>query len=129
MKRKKNSLVPLEASILSAGLELRMRGNEEFHGYALAKAIREQENARTLKAHGTLYRALERLRQAELVEARWEDPLVAEEEARPRRRLYRVTPAGEAKLAEHQRMADRTAPEPRPRTMIPCMSLGRVSLR
>ena len=41
-----------------------------------------------------------RLEGGGLLESRWEDPELAVEEGRPRRRLYRVTPLGARALAE-----------------------------
>ena len=49
---------------------------------------------------GTVYPALRRLEAAELLTARWEDDASAEEEKRPPRRYYQLTPAGLEKLAE-----------------------------
>ena len=99
MRRKAGSLIPIEVSILEAGIELRLRGTESFHGFLIAKEIKDREEARLLTAHGTLYRALERLAQMGLLESEWEDPLVAAAESRPRRRFYWVTAAGETALA------------------------------
>ena len=76
------------------------RGEPEFHGYGVAKELRDREGARRLTAHGTLYRALDRLEQAGLLASRWEDPFVAADEGRPRRRLYRLTAAGERAASE-----------------------------
>jgi DNA-binding PadR family transcriptional regulator len=94
MRRKQDALVPLEVAILRAGLGLRTSGQAEFHGYAVAKEISEGTEARRLTAHGTLYRALERLEQRQMLESRLEDPDVASQENRPRRRLYTVTALG-----------------------------------
>ena len=80
---------------MSAGLGLRNTGEPEFYGFQLAKELREQDEARRLTAHGTLYKALDRMERAGLVESRWEAPEIAVEQGRPRRRLYRVTPNGE----------------------------------
>lgn len=99
MRRKPGTLLPLERSIIEAALALAHAGGERAHGYQLARAIREREGARLLTAHGTLYKALDRMEAAGLLESRWEDPLAAAAEHRPRRRLYRVTAAGEAALA------------------------------
>ncbi len=98
MRRKPGTLVPLEVSILSAGVALALGGEREFHGYAVARELRSSEEARRLTAHGTLYRALERLEQAGLLISRLEDPEAAAAEQRPRRRLYHVTAAGEQAL-------------------------------
>ena len=100
MRRKAGSLVPLELSILEAGIELVVRGAPYFHGFLIAKEIKEREDARLLTAHGTLYKALDRMQKAGLIESEWEDPATAAAEGRPRRRLYRVTATGEAALAK-----------------------------
>jgi DNA-binding PadR family transcriptional regulator len=60
----------------------------------------EREAARRLTAHGTLYKALERLERAGLLTSTWEDPAVAADQGRPRRRLYQVTALGERALAQ-----------------------------
>lgn len=98
MRRKANTLLPIEVSILAAGIELLRRGQQEFHGFAVAREIKEQEGARLLTAHDTLYKALDRMERSGLLTSRWEDPLLAAVESRPRRRLYRVTPEGELAL-------------------------------
>ena len=99
MRRKPGTLMPIEVSILTAGVALAFGGAPEFHGYAVARELKDREEARRLTAHGTLYRALERLEQAGLLISRLEDPEVAAAEQRPRRRLYHVTGVGEAALA------------------------------
>jgi DNA-binding PadR family transcriptional regulator len=103
MRRKPGTLLPIEIAILLAGVDLLGRGQAEFHGYAVAKEIRESEEARRLTAHGTLYRALERLETAGMLESQLEDADVAATENRPRRRLYRVTAVGEASAVEHRK--------------------------
>jgi PadR family transcriptional regulator PadR len=100
MRRKPGSIVPTEHAVLEAGLHLHAAGTAEFHGYMLAKQMRDDDAARRLIAHGTLYKALERLAGMGLLESRWEDPAIAAEESRPRRRFYRVTGAGVKALAE-----------------------------
>lgn len=104
MKRKPGSLLPLEARILASGLALRSQGQPDFHGFSVAKEIQADSGARRLTAHGTLYKALDRLEKAGLVRSRWEDPEAAAREKRPRRRLYEVTPTGERALAETARV-------------------------
>ena len=99
MRRKPGTLVPIEVSILAAGVALALGGEPEFHGYAVARELKEREEARRLTAHGTLYRALERLEKAGLLLSRLEEPDTAAAEQRPRRRLYHVTAAGQAALA------------------------------
>ena len=100
MRRKPGSIVPTERAVLEAGLHLHALGTGEFHGYLLAKQMRDDEAARRLIAHGTLYKALDRMQKAGLLESEWEDPAKAAADGRPRRRLYRVTAAGEAALAK-----------------------------
>jgi PadR family transcriptional regulator, regulatory protein PadR len=99
MRRRTGSLIPLEADILAAGLDLHRRGDDAFHGFQLAKHLRDTDGAQRLTAHGTLYKALGRLRDAGLLDARWEDPDAAADDGRPRRRLYEVTGAGQKALA------------------------------
>lgn len=55
---------------------------------------------RTGMPSGTVYPTLARLKEAGLVEARWEDARVAEREGRPRRRYYGVTTEGLSALAD-----------------------------
>jgi DNA-binding PadR family transcriptional regulator len=115
MRRKAGTLVPLERDILDAALSLRGMGVHEAHGFLLARTIGEGSGARRLTAYGTLYKALDRLERAGYLESRWEDPTYAAEASRPRRRLYRVTAAGEAALAAAH--ADEApAAQPRPAT-------------
>jgi len=100
MRRKPGALVPLEVVILDVGLTLLNQGEDEFHGYQLAREMKQLAGDRFRTAYGTLYRALGRMEQAGLLGSRWEDPAVAETEGRPRRRLYRVTASGEAAFRE-----------------------------
>jgi PadR family transcriptional regulator, regulatory protein PadR len=110
MRRKPGTLLPVEAHILAAGLALRQRGTPHFHGFLLAKEIMEGADARRLTAQGTLYKALDRMERAGLLERWWEDPEVAAREQRPRRRLYQVTGLGERALAEAARARHAPAP-------------------
>ncbi len=107
--------MPIELDILEVGLEMRRRGEHEFHGFAIAKEIQDREGARRLTAHGTLYKALGRLEQSGLLESRWEDPQLAATEQRPRRRLYSVTGAAERTYAQVQIRARRETALARPR--------------
>jgi len=100
MRRKEGALVPLEVSILEAALELRSRGINEAHGFLLAKHIRDGKGARRLTAYGTLYKALDRLERAGYLASRWEDPQLAADDGRPRRRHYRITMSGEGAHAD-----------------------------
>lgn len=110
MRRKPGTLIPIEEHILAAGLSLRQRGTPHFHGFLIAKEIMEGAEARRLTAHGVLYKALDRLDRAGLLERWWEDPEVAAHEQRPRRRLYQVTGLGERALAQSARAHRASAP-------------------
>jgi PadR family transcriptional regulator PadR len=113
VRRKPGALVPLELSILEQACS---RGAERFHGFELAKALADVDRSRRLTAHGTLYKALGRLAEMGLLEAEWEDADRALQEGRPRRRLYRITGAGERRLAEARRPAPASAPRGRAAT-------------
>jgi DNA-binding PadR family transcriptional regulator len=89
----------LEAAILATAVELVAAGTTRFHGFLLAKHLRDDEGAKLLTAHGTLYKALGRMEKAGLLASVWEDPDAAAAEGRPRRRLYEITAAGRAALA------------------------------
>lgn len=99
MRRKQGALIPVEVAILEAGLSFLSRGEDEFHGYQLASEIRTRSGETYRTAAGTLYRALDRMEQAGLLQSRWEDPGSSEVGGRPPRRLYRVTGEGEAAFA------------------------------
>ena len=113
MRRQRGTLLPIEVDILEAGLDLQRHGEPEFHGFAIAKELRDRDGARRLIAHGTLYKALARLERAGMLESRWEAPESAAAEQRPRRRLYRVCGAAERALAK-ARSARRAGPRPAP---------------
>jgi PadR family transcriptional regulator, regulatory protein PadR len=95
VRRKPNSLIPLEEAICASAALLRAGGIEEFHGYQLAKQMADASDRRLLTAYGTLYRALGRLEAMGLLTSRREDPEIAAREQRPGRRLYTLTAAGE----------------------------------
>src|SRR3972149_4241175 len=113
MRRRAGTLLPIELAILEAGIRLRMEGVAQFYGFLIAKEIKERRDARLLTAHGTLYKALDRLQRLSMLESEWEDPLVAAQANRPRRRLYWVTAAGEAALVPAGESAPRPGPPPR----------------
>ena len=103
MRRKTGELVPLEVSILEASVELARRGIPEAHGFLLAKEMRDRGGARRLTAYGTLYKALDRLERLGHLASRWEDPMLAAADGRPRRRFYHTTAVGEQALATARR--------------------------
>jgi DNA-binding PadR family transcriptional regulator len=97
-RRRAGELIPIEEQILEAGLEFQRREGA-FHGFALAKAMAHRADSKSLIGHGTLYKALGRLADRGLLTDEWEDPeAAAADGGRPRRRLYRVTGAGEVAL-------------------------------
>ncbi len=100
MRRKTGTLVPLEVAILDALIELRRHGTAEAHGFLIASELRALGDDRRLTAYGTLYRALDRLAESGAIDRRWEEPEVAAQEGRPRRRYHRIALAGEKALAE-----------------------------
>jgi DNA-binding PadR family transcriptional regulator len=100
MRRKPGHLVPLEQRICEAAVNLQRHGHDEFHGYELAKHLAAAADRRFLTSYGTLYRALGRLEQFGFLRSRWEDPQVPGRENRPPRRLYTLTPAGEAAASQ-----------------------------
>jgi DNA-binding PadR family transcriptional regulator len=89
---------------------LLVRGTREFHGYEIAKRLSDVADHKLLTAYGTLYRALGRLEGMGFLESRWEDPEVPARENRPGRRLYSLTPAGEAALEQSRSAAADSAP-------------------
>ena len=96
--RKPGTLLPLEAEILIA---VAARGDSGAHGFAIAQDLAGgAESSKALVGHGTLYKALDRLRTRGLLSAEWEDSVAAEEAGRPRRRLYWITAAGATVLRE-----------------------------
>jgi len=96
-------LLPLEQEICASAAELRRLGENEFHGYEMAKRLGDVGDRRLLTAYGTLYRALGRLEAMGLLRSRWEDPEIPARENRPGRRLYTLTAAGEAVLQDARR--------------------------
>ena len=83
------SSTPLVLAILAEG---------DSYGYAILKRVRELSGGRMAWTDGMLYPVLHRLERLGHVEARWE----AAETGR-RRKYYRITPGGQAQLAEERR--------------------------
>ena len=97
MRRKPGQLLAIERAICAEAREL----DEEFHGYQMAKRLRDVADSRLLTAHGTLYRALFRLEDMGLLKSRWEDPRIPAAENRPGRRLYSLTALGESVASDN----------------------------
>jgi DNA-binding PadR family transcriptional regulator len=76
----------------------------ERHGYEIMREAQRESEGRVILRPGTLYRALSRLLEAELVEESGERP--APERDDERRRYYRLTALGKQVLkAEVERLA------------------------
>jgi PadR family transcriptional regulator PadR len=84
----KGNLDLLLLSVLAAG---------PAHGYRVIARLRERSDGDFDLAEGTIYPALHRMERAGLLDSAWE---VA---AGRRRRIYRLTEAGERSLAEQAR--------------------------
>jgi PadR family transcriptional regulator, regulatory protein PadR len=98
MRRRRDTLIPIESAILEAAQERSLKGSPTFHGFGIARQIQDNQGARRLTGYGTLYRALERLESRGLLRSWWEDPAAAARERRPMRRLYELTADGAAEL-------------------------------
>lgn len=83
------SSAPIVLAILSEG---------DSYGYAILQRVRELSGGQLEWTDGMLYPVLHRLERLEQVEARWE---VAE--SGRRRKYYRITSQGRARLAEERR--------------------------
>ncbi len=101
--RKRGTLIALELAILEAAVD---HAPDGVYGFSLAQDL-AGGNGSGLVAHGTLYKALDRLRRAGLLEASWEDAAAAAGEGRPRRRMYTVTAAGRQAAAGAQTATQR----------------------
>jgi PadR family transcriptional regulator, regulatory protein PadR len=89
--RKPGTLLPLERQVLEIAVG---RAASGIYGFALAQELAGERGETRLVSHGTLYKALDRMRRAGLLVAEWEPAEAAAAEGRPRRRVYRVTAAG-----------------------------------
>lgn len=116
MRRKADTLIPIEIAILAAAIACFNRGEQEFHGYQIAREIKNANGDRYRTAAGTLYRALDRMELAGLLTSRWEQPSAPGVEGRPPRRLYTVTAEGSAayQKAVHRRPEFFLAPGEQP---------------
>lgn len=81
-----------------AYLVLAVLRDGEQYGYQIAVHIRERSDGAFAPSEGTLYPTLHRLEADGALVATWRDG-----ERGPRRRWYRITPAGVAALTSHER--------------------------
>ena len=110
-RRRAGVLLPIEEAVIEIGLRRVRDGEPEFHGFGVAAEL-DDNGGRTLTAHGTLYKALDRLERNGLLTSRWE----SEDEAapsRPRRRLYQVSDKASIALSR-SRMLGRPVIAPAP---------------
>jgi len=89
MRRKPNSLIPIEYDILGTIKMLQNKGFKKCYGWQIAKAMKDY-NGTSLVGYGTLYRALDRLVKMGYLERQWEK-VVPTEQNRPRRRYYTLS--------------------------------------
>ena len=95
-------LKPVELHILLALFE------SEQHGYRIMKDIEDRSNGKIRMGPGTLYEALRRMQERDLV-ATSKAPAASDTDAR--RRYFKLTPLGRRVLdAEAARLADLIAP-------------------
>lgn len=104
MRRRLGELLDSERRILEVTARC-----PEIHGFALAAELASGDEKKRLIGHGTLYKALDRLREQGYLESRWEDPADAEREGRPRRRLYRITDAGRVAVVSSDRVRSKAS--------------------
>jgi DNA-binding PadR family transcriptional regulator len=83
------SSTPIVLAILAEG---------DSYGYAILKRVRESSGGRMEWTDGMLYPVLHRLERLGHVEARWQTA-----ESGRRRKYYRITSRGRARLAEERR--------------------------
>jgi DNA-binding PadR family transcriptional regulator len=102
ISRKAARFIPLTAVAFEILLAL---AEGERHGYAIMRSVEERTSGRTRLYPGTLYRALERLLDSELIEELEERPHPESDDER--RRYYRLTELGRAvAAAEAERLED-----------------------
>jgi DNA-binding PadR family transcriptional regulator len=102
--RRPGTLLPLERRILEVAVQ---RAPGGVYGFSLAQDLADEDGHTRLVAHGTLYKALDRLRRAGYLTAEWEDAEAAASAGRPRRRVYQVTAEGRRILVATAQAAPR----------------------
>lgn len=88
----------IERELRRGSLELvllRLLREGEAYGYQIVTAVTERTAGQLVLAEGTLYPVLHRLEKQGLVQVRWDTPARGVP-----RKYYRLTPAGEAELAQ-----------------------------
>ena len=95
MRGRRDTLQPLEDSILTVAREMANDGEREFYGYLLANRMQSSERRIMLPSRGGLYKALNRLTKMGLLTSQLEAPEAAAAAGRPRRRYFQLTGLGE----------------------------------
>lgn len=72
-RRREDQLVSNEQRVLRAALELLARNDTDFHGYLIAKKLREDTSVRAVAA-STIYRCMDRLEERGLLVSRYSAP-------------------------------------------------------
>lgn len=88
-RRRQDELVSNEQRVLLAAMDLLTQNEEEFHGYLVAKKLREDSSIRTVAA-STVYRCMARLEERGLLVSRHSAP----DGQGAGRRTYQLTGAG-----------------------------------
>jgi PadR family transcriptional regulator, regulatory protein PadR len=83
-----------ELELLAVAAGFAREGHASFHGYEVVRRL--ADTGAKVVSHTTIYRSLIRLERDGFLTSGWEDPVVAERDGRPRRRLYSFTAAGAA---------------------------------
>jgi DNA-binding PadR family transcriptional regulator len=89
---------------------------QDLHGYALIQDIRERTDGEVSLTASTLYAAVKRMLDAALIEEVLERPT---EQDDPRRRYYRITPAGHEAARAEARRIERIAAMARAKRLLP----------
>ena len=93
--------------------------DEELHGYALIQDIRERTADEVRLTASTLYAAIKRMVDAELIEELEHRPRGVKDD--PRRRYYRITPTGRAVAREEARRLERLTAMAREKRLLPAL--------
>jgi len=80
------------------GLILATLSDGPMHGYLVSKAIKGKSDGVFKLGEGQLYPTLHRLERDGFISSTWE-----QQEAKPPRKVYEITPAGKEELARHQK--------------------------
>lgn len=106
-------LLPLSEAVFHILLAL---ADEDRHGYGIMQEVEERTGGRVRLGPGTLYGAIKRLREQELLS---EAPSAASAETDERRRYYRLTPFGREVAVLEARRLERVLDTARRKRLLP----------